>query len=82
MCLGEGGRRTWWETELGVLEVEVYDFGEGVHLRRLEVSYELCQTLLELGVCIDVSVSHRTAEGQHLHTTGSKQFWPSIVRLA
>ena len=42
-----------------MLKVEVDNLSERVHLRRLEVPYELCQTVLELRVYIlNVSIVH------------------------
>jgi len=51
--------RTGWQAEFGVVEVEVDDFGQRVHLCDFEVADELCQTIFELGVCV-VSVSVHT----------------------
>jgi hypothetical protein len=65
-----------------MLEVEVDDLCERVHLRGLEVAYEFVKTFLELGIYIIVSLSQLNQHRLHLQTTGSKQFWPSMVRLA
>lgn len=43
---GEG--LTGWEGELGMLEVEVYDFGEGVDFCDFELADELCEAFFEL----------------------------------
>jgi hypothetical protein len=65
-----------------MLEIEVDDLGQRVHLGSLEVADELCQTFLELGVFIKRSAGIACVTDTNLQTTGSKQFCPSMVRLA
>lgn len=72
---------TRWKTKFGVLEVEVNDLGKGMHLCDSEVANELREAVFELRVCAllnSVANCGRTRDSQ---TTGSKQFFPSIVKL-
>jgi hypothetical protein len=50
--------RTWWETKLRMLKVEVDDLGQRMHLGRLEVTYEFCQTLFEFGIYPTLAVTN------------------------
>ena len=47
---GRKGVHTWWECQLWVLEVEVYDFGKRVYFCDFELPYKVRKALFELGI--------------------------------